>query len=65
MFHIKRLTGMWSTDTIDGPVNYLDGKQYAQLFSNGTYFAEIYLMSKKDDAGQTLKTFVMEIGIPE
>ena len=39
VFHTKRLTGMWATDTMDGRVQSLDRNQYAQLFSNGTYFS--------------------------
>ena len=35
------------------------------MFSNGTYFAEIYLIAKKADAGHALKTFVMELGVSE
>ena len=56
---------MWATDTMDVRVNSLDRNQYAQVFSNGTYFSEIYLMDKKADAGQSLETFVIEIGVPE
>ena len=56
---------MWATDTMDIQVKYLDGNRYAQVFSNGTYFDEIYPMAKKADAGQALKTFVMELGVPE
>ena len=50
---------MWATDNMDGRVNYLDRNQYAQVFSNGTYFAEIDPMDNKADMGQSLKTFVM------
>ena len=65
MFQAKRLTCMWSTYTMDGRVKSLDGNQYSQVFSNGTYFAEIYPIAKKDDAGEALETFVMEPGVPE
>ena len=50
---------------MDGRVKSLYGNQYAQVFFNGTYFAEIYPMDKKADAGQALKTFMMELGVPE
>ena len=56
---------MWATDTMDGQVKSLDGNRYAQVISNGTYFAEIYPMAKKADTGKSLKTFVMELGVPE
>ena len=35
------------------------------MFSNRTYFSEIYPIAKKYDAGKALKTFVMKIGVPE
>ena len=56
---------MWATDTMGVRVNYLDGNRYAQVLSNGTYFSEIYPMAKKSDAVQAIKTFLMELGIPE
>ena len=56
---------MWGTYNIDGRVNSLDSNQYSQVFSNRTYFAEIYPMAKKYDAGQALKTFVMYLGVSE
>ena len=56
---------MCSTDTMDGQVKSLYRNWYAQVFSNGTYFAEIYPIEKKDDAGQALKTFAMVLGVPE
>ena len=65
VFHTKRLAFMWAIDTMYGQVNYLDGNQYAQMFSNGTYFAKIYPIYNKADTGQSLKTFVMELGVPE
>ena len=43
----------------------LDGNRYTQVFSNGTYFAEIYPMANKDDSGQALMTFVLELYVPE
>ena len=56
---------MWDTDTMDKQVKSLDGNQYAQVFSNRIHFAEIYPKDNKPGAGQALKTFVMELGVPE
>ncbi len=56
---------MWASDTMDGRVKSLDGNRYGQVFSNGNFFAEIYPMQRKADAGLALKTFVMELGVPE
>ena len=64
MFQTKRLTDMWATDTMDRRVKSLDSKQYSQMISNTTYFAEIYTIDKKADTGKSLKTFVMEPGVP-
>ena len=56
---------MWYIDTMDGRVNSLDGNRSAQVFYNGTYFSEIYTMFRKSDVGKALKTFLMELGVPE
>ena len=56
---------MWATYTMDLQVKYLDVNRYAQVFSNGKFFTQIYPMAEKADAGQALKMFMMELGIPE
>ena len=56
---------MWAIDTMDLRVNSLDRNRYAKVFSDRTYFAEIYPMAKKADVGKALKTFLMEIGVSE
>ena len=65
VFQSKSLTDMWATDTMDGRVKSFDGNQYAQLFSNRTYFSEIYPMARRAESGQALNTFVMELSAPE
>ena len=65
VFQTKRLTCMWVTDTMDVRVKSLDRNRYSQVFSNGTYFYEIYSMDNKSDAGESLKMFVMEFDVPE
>jgi hypothetical protein len=65
MFEKKRLRGMWSSDTMDGRVKSLDGNRYGQVFANGSYFAEIYPMASKKDAGQALREFCNELGVPD
>ena len=64
MFQTKSLTDIWVIDTIKGRVKSLDGNRYAHMFSNGTYFAEIYPMDEKAEVSQALKMFVMEPGVP-
>ena len=65
MFLTKSLTVIWATDTMGGRVNSLDRNHYTQVFSNGTYFSEIYLTAKKSDVRQALKTFLVDIDVPE
>jgi hypothetical protein len=65
MFERKRLRGMWSSDTMDGRVKSLDGNRYAQVFANGSFFAEIYPMATKRLAGMALKEFITELGVPD
>ena len=65
MFELKRLRGMWSSDTMDGRLKSLDGNRYAQVFANGSFFAEVYPMASKKDAGSALKTFCYEFGVPD
>ena len=65
MFHIKRLQGEWSTDTLDGRTKSLDGNRYAQVFANKEYFAKIYPMDSKAKAGDALKVFCREFGVPD
>jgi hypothetical protein len=56
---------MWASDAVDGRVKSLDGNRHAQAFSDGSFFAEVHPMATKSDAGQALKTFAMELGVPE
>jgi hypothetical protein len=65
MFQTKRLAGKWASDTMDRCVQSLDSNQYAQVFSNGGFFAEAYPIAWKADVGLALKTFIMEFRGPE
>ena len=64
MFRRKTLDGKWSTDTLDGRVKSLDGNRYAQVFANKGYFSKIYPMDSKGKAGDALRLFCTEFGIP-
>ena len=64
MFHRKTLNGQWSTDTMDGRCISLDGNKYAQVFANERYFSKIYPMDSKKKAGEALKVFCKEFGVP-
>ena len=65
MFHMKRLTEDWSTDTLDGRTKSLDGNRYAQVFASKNYFSKIYPMDSKAKAGDALKIFCKEFGVPD
>ena len=64
IFDKRVLPGKWFTDTMDGRCKSLDGNRYAQVFTNKQGFVEAYPMEKKSQAGQSLRTFVNEFGIP-
>jgi hypothetical protein len=65
MFERKRLRGTWSSDTMDGRVKSIDRNRYAQVFANGSFFAEIYPMATKAMAGMALKEFITELSVPD
>ena len=65
MFRKKTLSGAWSCDTLDGRTMSLDGNRYAHVFANKCYFTKIYPMGSKDKAGEALRVFCREFGVPE
>ena len=65
MFHIKRLTGKWSTDTLDGRTRSLDVNHYAQVFASKQCFAKIYPMDSKGKDGDPLKVLCGEFIVPD
>ena len=65
IFQLPRLQGTWFTDTIDARVKSKDGNLHAQIFANESYFATIYPMDKKGKAGDALRTFCREFGVPD
>lgn len=65
VFERKTLAGTWSTDTMDGRSKSLEGNRYAQVFANKSYFSRIYPMDRKGKAGDALRLFCQEFGVPE
>ena len=63
-FDKPRLRGDWSTDTLDGRVVSKAGNRYGQVFANKSYFAAIYPMDSKGKAGEALRIFCQEFGVP-
>ena len=65
VFSRKTLQGDWSTDTMDARSKSLEGNRYAQVFSNKAFFSRIYPMDSKRKAGDALRMFCQEFGVPE
>ena len=64
MYRRKILAGDWSTDTLDGHCVSLDGNRYAQVIAKG-HFSKLYPMDSKGKAGDALREFCKEFGVPE
>jgi hypothetical protein len=65
IFHLPCLQGEWFTDTVFGRIKSRDGNTCGQIFANKSYFATFYPMDKKSKAGDALRVFCAEFGIPE
>ena len=52
-------------DTMNGCYKSLDGNKHAQIFANASFFATAYPMEHKSSAGQALKQFISDFGIPD
>jgi hypothetical protein len=65
IFHHPRLQGEWFTDTVFSPVKSKDGNSCGQIFANGSYFATFYPMDSKSKAGDALRVFCKEFGVPD
>jgi hypothetical protein len=65
MFTRPTLQGEWFTDTVFGPVKSKDGNNCGQIYANGAYFATFYPMDSKKKAGDSLRVFCNEFGVPE
>ena len=50
---------------MNGCYKSLDGNKHAQIFANESFFATAYLMEHKNSAGQALKQFISDFGIPD
>ena len=65
MFIRPRIHGTIYTDTMNGRYKSLDGNKHAQIFANEPFFATAYPMEHKSSAGQALKQFISDFGIPD
>ena len=65
MFERPRIRGTIYTDTMAGRCQSLDGNKYAQIFGNESFFTACYPMESKSQAGEALKQFIEDFGIPD
>ena len=65
VFTINTLQGQWSCDTMNRRCKSMYDKNYAEIFANKAYFAKIYPMGSRSKAGESLKLFCKELGVPE
>ena len=65
MFIRPRIHGTIYMDTMNGHYKSLDGNKHAQIFANESLFATSNTMEHKSSAGQALKQFISDFGIPD
>ena len=65
MFIRPHIRGTIYMDTMNGRYKSLDGDKHAQIFAYESFFATAYPMEHKSSAGQALKQFISDFGIPD
>ena len=65
MYERPHIHGTIYTDTMGGRHKSLDGNKYTQVFANDSFFAVSYPMDKESSAGQALKQFIADFGVPD
>ena len=65
MYERPWIRGTIYTDTMDGQHESLDGNKYAQVFATDFHFSAVYLMESKGLAGNALKQFIADFGVPD
>ena len=65
MFIQLCIRGTIYTDTMNGRYKSLDDNKHVQIFANESFFATAYPMEHKSSAGQALKQFISDFGIPD
>ena len=65
MFIRLHIHGTIYTNTMNGHYKSLDSNKHAQIFANESFFATAYPMEHKSSAGQVLKQFISNFGIPD
>ena len=65
MYERPRTRGTIYTNTMDGQRKSLDGNMYTQVFATDFHFSAVYLMDSKGMAGDALKQFIADYGVPD
>ena len=66
MYHQKKLRNQkFYTDTLFGQCKSISNNTCAQIFANESYFVKAYPMERKSMAGQALRQFICDFGVPE
>ena len=65
MYERPRIRGVVYTDTMDGQHKSLDGNKFAQVFATDFHFSAVYPMESKGHAGEALKQFITDFGVPD
>ena len=65
MFEPNRLSGTFTTDTMDMRCNSIHGERYCQVFANKEFFEAAYQIEKQGDAYEPIEWFVQDYGAPE
>ena len=66
MYHQKKLRNQkFYTDTLFGRCKSISNNTCAQIFANESYFVKAYPMERKSMAGQALRQFIRDFGVPE
>ena len=65
MYERPRIRCTVYTDTMDGQHKSLDGNKYTQVFAMDFHFSAVYPMESKGLAGEALKQFISDFGVPD
>ena len=65
MYERPRIRGVVYTDMMDGQHKSLDGNKYARVLTPEFHFSAVYLMESKGHAGDPLKQFIADFGVPD
>ena len=65
MYERPQIRGTVYIDIMDGQYKSPDGNKYAQVFATDFHFSAVYPMESKGLAGDALKQFIADFGVPD